>query len=200
MKAQKTNTIQLIIAGVVVILVAICGTFAWFAVSDSSRVNHIGASVASPSMESGFGEIQIYDPMLKDWVEYDGKDPLSFIPGQSYSFRVTFYSGDAQQIWLDLKDIKDSGGDERYQLYNALTYRVKTQEDDESGSPSSLKVESDNIDGKLYARLIDGRTASEFNQEKDLKRVIYYDLILPGTAGNEYFDKAFSALVELIIS
>ncbi len=199
MKAQKTNTIQLIIAGFVVVLVAICGTFAWFAVSDSSRVNHIGASVASPSMESGFGEIQIYDPMLKDWVEYDGKDPLSFIPGQSYSFRVTFYSGDAQQIWLDLKDIKDSGGDESVQLYNALAYRVKTQEGDESGSTSSLNVSAD-TDGSLYARLIDGRTASEFQQEKDLKRVIYYDLILPGTAGNEYFDKAFSALVELIIS
>ena len=199
MKAQKTNTIQLIIAGFVVVLVAICGTFAWFAVSDSSRVNYIEASVASPSMESGFGEIQIFDPMLKDWVEYDGKDPLSFIPGQSYSFRVTFYSGDSQQIWLDLKDIKDSGGDESVQLYNALTYRVKTQEGDESGSPSSLNVAPD-IDGKLCARLINGLTASEFNQEKDLKRVVYYDLILPGTAGNEYFDKAFSAVVELIIS
>lgn len=198
MKAQKTNTVQLIIAGIVVVLVAICGTFAWFAVNDTARVNQIAASVASPSMESGFGEIQIYDPMRKDWVDYDGKDPLSFIPGQSYSFKVTFYSGDEQQIWLDLKDITDSGGDERYQLYNALTYRVKTQEGDESVSPSSLKVESD-IDG-MYARLIDGRTASEFNLDKDLKRVVYYDLILPGKAGNQYFDKAFSAVVELIIS
>lgn len=199
MKAQKTNTVQLIIAGIVVVLVAICGTFAWFAVNDTARVNQIAASVASPSMESGFGEIQIYDPMRKDWVKYNGEDPLSFIPGQSYSFRVTFYSGDSQQIWLDLKDIKDSGGDENFQLYNALTYRVKTQEGDESVSPSSLKVESD-TDGKLYARLIDGHTASKFNLDKDLKRVVYYDLILPGTAGNEYFDKAFSAVIELIIS
>ena len=198
MKAQKTNTIQLIIAGFVVVLVAICGTFAWFAVSDSSRVNHIEASVVSPSMESGFGEIQIYDPMLKDWVEYDGEDPLSFIPGQSYSFRVTFFAGDSQQIWLDLTDIKDSGGDESVQLYNALTYRVKTESVDQ-GEYSLLTVAPD-TESKLCARLIDNRTASEFKQEKDLKRVIYYDLMLPGTAGNEYFDKEFSAEVELIIS
>ncbi len=198
MKSQKTNTIQLIIAGFVVVLVAVCGTFAWFAVSDSSRVNHMAASVASPSIESGFGEIQIYDPTLMDWVEYDGDDPLSFVPGQFYSFRVTFYANESQHIWLRLNDITDSGGDEQAKLYNALTYRIKSSADDE---PAYLPLKNviTESEGSLSAEIISTRLVSEFEQQNQ-KRVCYYDLMLGGDAGNEYFDKAFSAVVELIIS
>ncbi len=198
MKAQKTNTIQLIIAGFVVVLVAICGTFAWFAVSDSSRVNHIEASVASPSMESGFGEIQIYDPMHKDWVEYDGEDPLGFIPGQSYSFRVTFYANESQNIWLRLNDITDSGGDEQAKLYNALVYRSKSTADADSAY-LPLKNVIDESEGSRSAEIISQSPANAFEKQQQ-KYVCYYDLMLPGTAGNEYFDKVFNATVELIIS
>lgn len=198
MKSQKTNTVQLIIAGFVVVLVAICGTFAWFAVSNSSMVAPIGATVASPNIESGFGEIQIYDPAVKDWVEYDGEDPLSFIPGQSYSFRVTFYAGEEQHIWLDLNELSDSGGNADVQLYNALTYRVKKSADAEVDY-SALTVTTD-TEGKLNARLINGLSASGFTQEKDLKRTCYYDLKLDGSAGNEYFNKEFNASVLLTIS
>lgn len=198
MKTKKTNAVQLVVAGIALVFVAICGTFAWFAVSEASRVNKIEANAASPSIESGFGEIQIYDPTLKDWVEYDGEDPLSFIPGQSYSFRVTFYAGDSQHVWLRLNDITDSGGDEQYQLYNALAYRVKDSADSDSAySPlSNVITESE---GSLVAEIVSTRPASEFEQQTQ-KRVCYYDLQLPGTAGNGYFNKTFNASVELIIS
>lgn len=198
MNTKKKNTVQLIVAGIALVFVAIGGTFAWFASSSASRVDLIGATVASPSIESGFGEIQIYDPTLMDWVEYDGEDPLSFVPGQSYSFRVTFYANEEQSIWLRLNDLTDSGGDEQAKLYNALDYRVKNAANPDAEF-SPLKNVITESEGKLSAEIISTRQANTFEQQNQ-KYICYYDLMLNGDAGNEYFDKQFNATVELIIS
>ncbi len=198
MKTKKKNTVQLIVAGIALVFVAIGSTFAWFASNSSSSVDLIGATVTSPSMESGFGEIQIYDPTLMDWVEYDGEDPLSFIPGQSYSFRVTFYANESQSIWLRLNDISDSGGDEQAQLYNALEYRVKYAVNPEPAF-SPLKNVITESEGKLSAEIVSTAQANTFEKQNQ-KYVCYYDIMLGSDAGNEYFNKQFNATVELIIS
>ena len=200
MKAMKTNTVQLIIAGIVVVLVAICGTFAWFAVSDSARVNQIGATVASPSIESGVSEIQIYDPEKGIWNSYDGDVPLSFVPGQSYSFKVIFYAADSQNVWLKLSNLQEPEyttaleGETVTYLQNALQYRVKFEEKAE-GDYSNLSVDS-TLGG---AYLLQEKPATEFPKDNQTL-ICYYDLMLPGTAGNEYFDKTITADVELIFT
>ncbi len=200
MKNMKTNTVQLIIAGIVVVLVAICGTFAWFAVSDSARVNQIGATVVSPSIESGISEIQIYDPERGEWNSYNGDIPLSFVPGQSYSFKVLFYAADTQNVWLQLSDPHEPEyttaleGETVAYLQDALQYRVKFNENEE---PSYSNLNIDDTLGGAY--LLENKPATEFSKEQQMC-VCYYDLMLPGTAGNEYFNKTFEADVELIFS
>ncbi len=199
MKSMKTNTVQLIIAGIVVVLVAICGTFAWFAVSDSARVNQIGATVVSPSIESGVSEIQIYDPVNGEWNSYNGDIPLSFVPGQSYSFKVIFYAADTQNVWLRMSEITEPENEDGKYLREVLVSRAKAVHED-VGEYHPLQLETDE-NGKLYADILQNKPANSDFFAKDKQTLIcYYDLMLPGTAGNEYFDKTLTADVELIFT
>ncbi len=199
MKAQKTNTIQLIIAGFVVVLVAICGTFAWFASSDRSWVNGIGATVVSPTTEeavnSGITQIQIYDPDYDNWKEYDGETPLDFVPGQSYSFKVLFNADVSQHTWLRLTGFEEPAEDTPA-LVNALQYSVKfTKDDTESYQDFRIDHKEEN---EPYVEFVSQKPVTEFTEKENDKYVLYYSIKLPGEAGNEYFDCSFTADVELI--
>ncbi len=197
MKDMKKNTMQLIVAGIVVVLVAVCGTFAWFSVGSRSRASHIGANMESPTTEetidSGISEIQIYDPISDNWKNYDGEIPLEFVPGKSYSFKVLFNADESQHTWLRLTGFEEPAeGD----LINALEYSVKFT----SGSADDYKkFEIGHQEfNKPYAELISQKPVREFTEKENGMYVLYYDIMLPGTAGNDYFDQSFVADVELI--
>lgn len=199
MKDMKKNTMQLIIAGIVVVLVAICGTFAWFATGDRSWVRHIGANVSSPSTEesinSGISEIQIYDPVSGNWKEYDGEIPLEFVPGQSYSFKVLFNADESQHNWLRLTGFEEPVQDE-VALINALQYSVKFESDSTDEYKSFVIDHKENNDP--YVEMVSQKPVAEYTEKEKGMYVLYYDIRLPGTAGNEYFDQSFTADVELI--
>ena len=199
MKSMKTNSIQLIIAGIVVVLVAICGTFAWFAVSNSANVSRLGASVESPSTEaginSGISEIQYKVDGL--WNTYDGEIPLDFVPGQSYSFKVIFKADKAQTAFLRM-----TGFEENTALFNLLQFRTGFAENE----MSEFKKLSDTLNTlgeKPYAELLGdkGKPVAGLELQSDSTYVVYYDLELPGEeVGNEGFDLSFHAIIELIFS
>lgn len=199
MKDMKKNTLQLIIAGIVVVLVAVCGTFAWFSVGSRSRASHIGANMESPTTEetidSGISEIQIYDPISDNWENYDGEIPLNFVPGQSYSFKVLFNADESQYTWLRL-----TGFEEPVEgvpaLVKALEYRVKiTSDSAEDYKNFAIDHKEEN---KPYVGLISQKPVREFTEKENGMYVLYYDIMLPGSAGNDYFDQSFAADVELI--
>lgn len=194
MKTMKTNTVQLIIAGVVVVLVAVCATFAWYAAGSFSKVSHIGAKMESPSteagIESGISEIQIYDPENSRWNTYDGEIPLSFVPGQSYSFKVLFKADVTQTAFLRMTGFENTA------LLDLLQYKIKFSED-ESAELQSFAV---NTQGeKPYTELLQ-KPVSELQQQGNSTYVVYYDIMLPGTVESEGFDLSFHAIIELIFS
>lgn len=199
MKDMKKNTIQLIIAGAVVVLVALCGTFAWYASGNFSRVSGITFKMEAPTTEeaidSGISEIQIYDPASGNWSEYDGEIPLNFVPGQSYSFKVIFKADASQHTWLRLTGFEEPA-EGSSALINALEYSVKfASGGTDDYSRFEIKHKEEN---KPYVELISSKSVSEFTKEEGNKYVLYYSIQLPGTAGNEYFDQSFTADVELI--
>lgn len=111
MKGQKTNAFQLAIAGGVLVLVLICATFAWFALSDSAFVNQIKANASSPSVpDNQVNKIQ-YSPTggaeATDWTDYDPSESLGFIPGQEYHFRVMYTTEDAGTVTMKLTKLTD---------------------------------------------------------------------------------------------
>ena len=199
MKDMKKNTMQLVIAGIVVVLVALCGTFAWYAVGNRSVLRSIGAKMESPtteeSIDSGISEIQIYDPISDNWKNYDGEIPLDFVPGQSYSFKVLFNADTSQHTWLRLTGFEEPA-EGVPALINALEYSVKFT----SGSADDYQgfVISRKEDNKPYVELVSQKPVQEFTEKEDGMFVLYYDIRLPGTAGNDYFDQGFAADVELI--
>ncbi|MBQ3498385.1 MAG: hypothetical protein IJA87_04565 [Clostridia bacterium] len=199
MKDMKKNSVQLVIAGIVVVLVAICGTFAWFSTGGRSWVRHIGANMESPSTEesidSGISEIQIYDPISDNWKDYDGEIPLDFVPGKNYSFKVLFNADESQHNWLRLTGFEEPA-EGTANLINALEYSVKIT----SGSADDYKSFeiSHKEDNKPYVELISQKSVTEYTEKEDNMYVLYYDIRLPGTAGNDYFDQSFTADVELI--
>ena len=199
MKDMKKNSVQLVIAGIVVVLVAICGTFAWFSVGSTSRASHIGATMESPTtddtIDSGISEIQIYDPISDNWKNYDGEIPLDFVPGKSYSFKVLFNADTSQHTWLRLTGFEEPA-EGTSGLINALEYSVKFT----SGSADDYKsfVINHKEDNKPYVELISQKPVSEFTEKENGMFVLYYDIRLPGSAGNDYFDQSFAADVELI--
>lgn len=199
MKDMKKNSVQLVIAGIVVVLVAICGTFAWFATGERSWVRHIGAKMESPSTEesinSGISEIQIYDPVSENWKNYDGEIPLSFVPGQSYSFKVLFNADESQYNWLRLTGFAEPAEGESA-LINGLQYSVKFTSDGKDDYKDF--VISHKEDNKPYVELISQKPVTEYTEKENDMYVLYYNIRLPGTAGNGYFDQSFSADVELI--
>lgn len=199
MKAQKTNTVQLIIAGFVVVLVAVCATFAWYASGDRSWVEGIFAKMESPSTEesidSGISEIQIYDPVSENWENYDGAIPLDFVPGQSYSFKVLFNADISQHTWLRLTGFEEPE-EGIPALVNALEYSVKfTSGGADNYQSFIIDHKEENIP---YVELVSQKPVTEFTEKENNMFVLYYDIRLPGTAGNEYFDQSFVADVELI--
>lgn len=199
MKDTKKNSVQLVIAGIVVVLVAICGTFAWFATGDRSWVRNIGAKMESPSTEesinSGISEIQIYDPVSDNWKNYNGEIPLEFVPGQSYSFKVLFNADESQHNWLRLTGFEEPAQDE-VALINALQYSVKFESDSTDEYKSFVIDHKENNDP--YAEMVSQKPVAEYTEKENGMYVLYYDIRLPGTAGNEYFDQSFTADVELI--
>ncbi len=200
MKEMKKNTVQLMIAGIVVVLVAVCGTFAWFASGDRSWVKNIVANMESPSTEeainSGISEIQIYDPISGNWKNYDGEIPLSFVPGQSYSFKVLFNADESQHTWLRFTGI-DEPAEGETALINGLQYSVKfTSDSADDFKHFEIRHKEDN---EPYVELVSQKPVTEFTEKENDLYVLYYDLSLPGTAGNDYFDQSFNADVELIL-
>ncbi len=199
MKDMKKNSVQLIIAGIVVVLVAICGTFAWFATGERSWVRHIGANMESPSTEesinSGISEIQIYDPVSENWKNYDGEIPLSFVPGQSYSFKVLFNADESQHNWLRLTGFAEPAEGESA-LINGLQYSVKFTSDGKDDYKDF--VISHKEYNKPYVELISQMPVTDYTEKESGMYVLYYNIRLPGTAGNGYFDQSFTADVELI--
>lgn len=213
MKTQKTNTIQLIIAGFVVVLVAVCATFAWYASGDRSWVEGIFAKMESPSTEesidSGISEIQIYDPVSENWENYDGEIPLDFVPGQLYNFKVLFKADRSQQVWLRLTgfEVPEEPDNTPY-LAKVLQYSVKFNE---QGEDNYSYFNIDHIeDNKTCAVLIDGMQVSTDGKDNFISEngtyVLYYSLMLPGgrdengneIVDNKYFNLSFKADVELI--
>ena len=209
---KKTNTVQLIIAGIVVVLVAICGTFAWFAESDSALVSQIGATAASPSIESGVSEIQ-YN-VNGEWNTYDGSVPLSLTPGQVINFRVIFYAGSSQNVTVKMTDIATTDGGKTYDftdkystagalplLCEALEYRVKFSDAD-SGDYSVLKddIYFDGSNENKPAAVVYGPQTVDESALSGQQYIYYYDLTLPGSAGNEYQDQTINFDLELTIS
>lgn len=199
MKDMKKNSVQLVIAGIVVVLVAFCGTFAWFATGDRSWVRNIGAKMESPSTEesinSGISEIQIYDPVSENWKNYDGEIPLSFVPNQFYSFKVLFNADESQYNWLRLTGFKEPAEGETA-LIKALEYSVKfTSGGADDYKSFEIKHKEDN---KPYVEMVSKKPVSEYTEKENGMYVLYYNIRLPGTAGNDYFDQSFTADVELI--
>ncbi len=199
MKDMKKNSVQLVIAGIVVVLVAICGTFAWYASGDHSWVRNIGANMSAPSTEesinSGIGEIQIYDPVSGNWKNYDGEIPLSFVPNQFYSFKVLFNADESQHNWLRLTGFAEPAEGESA-LINALEYSVKFKADSPDDYKSfEIKHKEDN---KPYVELVSQKPVTDYTEKENGMYVLYYDIRLPYTAGNDYFDQSFTADVELI--
>lgn len=204
MKAQKTNTIQLIIAGFVVVLVAICGTFAWFASSDRSWVNGIGVTVVSPTTEeavnSGITQIQIYDPDQSNWKDYDGEIPLVFVPGQSYNFKVIFNADVSQHTWLRLTGFEEPA-EGTPSLVSALQYSVKFTKDG-ADSYQDFKIDHKE-ENEPYVEFVSKKPVTEFTEKENGMYVLYYTLMLPNKKGeeevdNRYFNQSFTADVELI--
>lgn len=199
MKDMNKNTVQLIIAGIVVVLVAICGTFAWFATGDHSWVKNIGATLESPSTEesidSGISDIQIYDPLGGYWDDYDSESPLNFVPGQTYSFKVIFNADESQLTWLRFSGFEEPAEGEQG-LINALEYSVKFTQDGADDYKSFVIEHKEN--DVPYVELISRKPVIEFGEKEANMYVLYYDIRLPGTAGNEYSDQVFTADVELI--
>ena len=208
MKDMKKNTVQLIIAGAVVVLVALTGTFAWFASGDRSWVKGIGAKFESPtteeSIDSGISEIQIYDPVSDNWEKYDGEIPLNFVPNQSYIFKVLFTADPSQHTWLRFTGFEEPEEDETA-LIKGLSYNVgfslddldnarPTLDDPENANKLNIKYKEND---EPYVELIGEEPVENFSKV-DGAYVLYYELKLPYTAGNEYFDQSFNADVELI--
>ena len=195
MKTQKTNTIQLIIAGFVVVLVAVCATFAWYASGDRSWVKGIFANMESPSTEesidSGISEIQIYDPDKGTWVEYDDEIPLEFVPGQFYNFKVLFNADASQHTWLRLTGFEKPEEGEAA-LVNVLQYSVKVDESDEDNyNKFDIKYIEDN---KPCVEFISQEPVTSFTKQDNGMYVLYYSLMLPGGRdenGNEIVDNKY---------
>ena len=199
MKDMKKNSVQLVIAGIVVVLVAICSTFAWYAIGDRSKVSDIGAVMKSPtteeSIDSGISEIQIYDPVSENWETYDGEIPLSFIPGQSYSFKVLFKADESQHNWLRLTGFEEPAEGEKA-LVKALEYSVKFTSGGTDEYKSFVIDHKENNDP--YVEMVSKKPVIEYTEKENGMYVLYYSIKLPGTAGNDYFDQSFNADVELI--
>ncbi len=199
MKDMKKNSVQLVIAGIVVVLVAICGTFAWYAVGNFSTVKNISFSMSSPtteeSIDSGISEIQIYDPDSRNWEKYDGEIPLGFVPGQFYRFKVLFNADESQHNWLRLTGFEEPAQDEVV-LIKALQYSVKFTSDGKDDYKDF--VISHKEDNKPYVELISQKPVTEYTEKENGMYVLYYSIKLPDTAGNDYFDQSFNADVELI--
>ncbi|MBQ8027609.1 MAG: hypothetical protein IJ261_05780 [Clostridia bacterium] len=209
MKIQKTNTVQLIIAGFVVVLVAVCSTFAWFAVSDTARVDSIGASAASPSIESGVSEIQY--KVGEEWQPYDGGS-LRLIPGEVRNFRVIFYASSSQNVTLKLTNIS-SEKSKSYEftdqygtagalplMCKALEYRVNPSGDNAAYTGLESKIYFDGSNENKPSAIIDGPEKVDPSALDGQQYTYYYDITLPGTAGNEYQDEEINFNLELIIS
>lgn len=109
MKSHKTNAFQLAVAGGVLVLVLICATFAWFAVSNTAVVRQFLANVAVPEIQSQLNQIE-YSPTggadAADWAVYNG-DPLDIEPGQTLHFRVKFTATETQAVSMKLINIAD---------------------------------------------------------------------------------------------
>ena len=199
MKDMKKNSVQLVIAGIVVVLVAICGTFAWYSIGEYANVRGIGANMKSPSTEesidSGISDIQIYDPLGGVWDNYDDKIPLSFVPGKTYSFKVIFDADASQVTWLRFSGFEEPAESEKG-LLDALEYSVKFTQ---GGADDYKKFEIKHKENDIpYVELISQKPVIEFGRVETGQYVLYYDITLPGTAGNDYFDQSFNADIELI--
>ncbi len=210
MNIRNTNAVQLAIAGIVVVLVAICGTFAWFAANERAGIKGVEAVASSPTIESGISEIQ-YN-VNGNWNTYDGKVPLKYVPGHNVKFRVIFYAAPTQNITLKMTNIKVGAEGEETdsftqgdfsgalpKLCKALEYRVKLSDTD-SGEYVPLLDKIDLEGDNNPVAVVFGPETVDQSAASGQMYTYYYDLSLPGSVGNEYFDCSLMFDLALIIS
>ncbi len=103
MKSQRTNAFQLMVAGAVLVLVLVCGTFAWFAVGNFSNLRNVLASIGNAGIPNQLNSIQ-YSENGESWEEYDGQK-LAMEPGKVWYFRAGFTAGDGTAVRMSLVNI-----------------------------------------------------------------------------------------------
>ena len=103
MKKKEDNSFQLLFTALVLVVIAVGGTLAWFAHNTTSSVDQMAASITSPTDNSSFDSADLYYLENGYYVEYD-EGAVTYVPGMKKLFRVRVDQSRAQAIMFVLED------------------------------------------------------------------------------------------------
>lgn len=203
MKSQKTNAFQLMVAGAVLVLVLVCGTFAWFAVGSHANLRGLLATISHSGIPNQLNSIH-YSEDGENWQKYDGQS-LAMEPGKVWYFKAGFTATVDSAVGMKLVNIDGSyrapvetstnegeeieittlpPSDSVARLAEVLQYRVNPTGAD---SFTDLTLQEGNRTATILpAAVVDP------NRKEGVQYVYYYELKMKEGATTDYSDLSLS--------
>ena len=86
-KKKEDNSFQLLFTALVLVVIAVGGTLAWFASNSTSSVDQVGASITAPTDNDSFDGSEIKEWADGNYVNY-GEGDSYYVPGMKRLFRA----------------------------------------------------------------------------------------------------------------
>ena len=184
MKKKEDNSFQLLFTALVLVVIAVGGTLAWFAHNTTSSVDQMAASITSPTDNNAFDGEQLYHFDGSDFVEYNDGDAL-YVPGMKKLFRIEV---DAS---LSTKVLIVFDGDTAPQPGRMMKIAFYDQYDaswmrNEASFPTPTATLNSQITSGPY-----GLTVEHTIPNGNGSRYIYFVLYMDPAAGSDYQDLSF---------
>ncbi len=183
MKKKEDNSFQLLFTALVLVVIAVGGTLAWFAHNTTSSVDQMGASVTYPTYNNTFGDVPLYYLEGSKYVQY-GDGSVIFVPGMKRLFRVQVAPGATEQVLLvlDGDDLPTLGSQMKIQFFD--NYDNSWTDEDYFPTPSST-FNSQAANGEFGWTIT--HTIPPGNQSSHIYFVVYMD----PSAGDTYQGQNF---------
>ena len=189
MKKKEDSSFQLLFTALVLVIIAIGGTLAWFAHNSTSSVDQLAASITAPTDDhDDDGEPLFYCLEGEDdFSQYDGD--LNFVPGMKALFRVEITPGHNAHIKLVMNEEPALGDVMKIRFYD-------------SWSSNTPYPSASSITDVFNDELTEDANANEYVithsiTAADNSGYAYFFLYMDSSAGNSYMDQNFDFIVRV---
>ena len=179
MKKKEDNSFQLLFTALVLVVIAVGGTLAWFASNTTASVDQIPASITSPSDNNTFDDVPLYYLEGSQYVQY-GDGSVIFVPGMKKLFRVQVDPTRSQAILLVLDD------DTAPTLGNAMKISFHDQWNSNWSTEANFPTPTATLNSLIDPNGQYGLTVTHNIPSGNGSQYIYFVVYMDPNAGNSY--------------